>query len=66
LIGLQRRAKYMLKPACRLCVLGLLAIAAALAQQTPPDPATIMGALDKQMGPLASTWLHSADPRIKA
>lgn len=54
----------MLRPAFRLCALGLLAIA-ALAQQMP-DPATIMGALDKQIGPLASAWLHSADPRIKA
>jgi hypothetical protein len=38
----------------------------ASAQQAPPDPATVMSSLDKQMGPLASTWLHSADPRVEA
>ena len=43
---------------------GLLAIA-ALAQQTP-DPAAIMDSLDKQMAPLASAWLNSADPRMQA
>jgi hypothetical protein len=39
---------------------------AALAQQAAPDPAAVMDSLDKQMGPLASAWLHSADPRIEA
>lgn len=55
----------MLTPAFRLCAWGLLAVA-ALAQQAPLDPAAVMGSLDKQIGPLASAWLHSADPRIEA
>jgi hypothetical protein len=55
----------MLRPAFRLCAWGLLAIA-ALAQQAPPDPAAVMGSLDKQLEPLANAWLHSADPRVQA
>src|ERR1700722_10484462 len=39
---------------------------AALAQQGPPDPATVMGSLNQQMAPLASAWLHSADARLQA
>ena len=55
----------MLRLPFRSCACGLLAIA-ALAQQAPPDPAAVMGSLDKQMAPLASAWLHSADPRMQA
>jgi hypothetical protein len=39
---------------------------AAQAQQAPPDPAAVMGSLDKQMELLANAWLHSADPRTQA
>jgi hypothetical protein len=49
----------------RSCACGLVAMA-ALAQQAPPDPAAVMGSLNQQMAPLASTWLHSADPRLQA
>ncbi len=55
----------MLRPAFRLCAWALLAMAAQ-AQQAPPDPAAVMGGLDKQMELLASAWLHSADPRVQA
>ena len=55
----------MLRSVFRLYAWALLAIA-ALAQQTPPDPATVMGNLGKQMAPLASAWLHSADSRTQA
>ncbi|MGO9241300.1 MAG: hypothetical protein ACLQBJ_10865 [Bryobacteraceae bacterium] len=40
--------------------------AAALAQQRPADPALIVGDLDKQIAPLALSWLHSPDPRFQA
>jgi hypothetical protein len=55
----------MLRLAFRLCACELVAIA-ALAQQPPPDPAAVVGSLDKQMGLLASAWLQSADPRLQA
>jgi hypothetical protein len=55
----------MLRPVLRSCACGVLAIT-ALAQQAPPDPATVMGSLDQQMAPLASAWLHSGDPRLQA
>jgi hypothetical protein len=55
----------MLKPAFRLCAWALLAMT-ALAQQAPPDPAVVMDSLEKQMAPLASAWLNSADPRTQA
>jgi hypothetical protein len=55
----------MLKAAFCLCAPGLLA-AAALAKQTPPDPAIVMGRLDEQLAPLASAWLQSSDPRLQA
>ena len=55
----------MLRPVSRLCAGALLAIA-ALAQQQPPDPAAVMDGLEKQMAPLASAWLSSADPRMQA
>ena len=48
-----------------LCAWGLLAIA-ALAQQAPPDPATVMDNLNKRMEPMADAWLHSGDPRVQA
>jgi hypothetical protein len=57
-------SKYMLRSAFCWCAWGLGALASA--QQAPPDPVTVMGSLDKQMGPMASTWLHSADPRMQA
>jgi hypothetical protein len=40
--------------------------AAALAQQAPPDPAAVMGGIDRQVGPLAGAWLGSPDPRLQA
>lgn len=43
----------------------LLAVA-AFAQQGPPDPVIVMGGIEKQMGPLASAWMHSLDPRVRA
>ena len=55
----------MLRPTFGSCALALLAIVAR-AQQAPPDPATVMENLEKQMAPLASAWLHSADPRTQA
>src|SRR5580704_16064979 len=55
----------MLRACFRSCACGLLAMA-ALAQQGPPDPATVMGSLNQQMAPLASAWLHSADARLQA
>lgn len=55
----------MRKPTSCLCASGLLVIA-ALAQQPPPDPAIVMGSLDKQMEPLATSWLHSPEPRLQA
>lgn len=55
----------MLRPAFRLCASGLLALA-ALAQQPLPDPAAVVDSLQKQMAPLASAWLNSADPRTQA
>lgn len=44
---------------------GLLAIA-VFAQQGPPDPAIVVGGLNKQMVPLASAWLRSPEPRLQA
>lgn len=55
----------MLGLAFRSCAWGLLAVA-ALAQQAPPDPATVIDSMDKQMAPLVNAWLHSADPRVQA
>jgi len=55
----------MLIHAIRVCASGLLSLA-AFAQQAPPDPATIMDSLQKQMAPLAGGWLNSADPRLQA
>src|SRR5580693_4301025 len=55
----------MLRPAFRLCASGLLALA-VLAQQPLPDPAAVVDSLHKQMAPLASAWLNSADPRTQA
>src|SRR5579863_3303171 len=55
----------MLKAAFGLCAPGLLVLA-ALAQQTPPDPAIVMGRLDEQLAPLATAWLQSSDPRLQA
>jgi hypothetical protein len=56
----------MPKATSRLCACGLLAIAAALAQPAPSDPAVIVANFDKQTGPLAEAWLHSPDPRFQA
>jgi len=55
----------MSKSVLGLCAPGLLALA-ALAQQAPPDPAIVVGSVDKQMEPLASTWLRSPEPRLQA
>lgn len=55
----------MTRLACRLCACGWLAIA-ALAQQAPSDPATVIASLEKQFQPTANVWLHSADPRVQA
>jgi hypothetical protein len=55
----------MMRPALRCCACSLLALA-AFAQPAPPDPATVMKTLDRQLAPLGITWLHSADPRTQA
>ncbi len=56
----------MPRAAFRLCACAVLAIAAALAQPAPSDPAIIVANLEKQTGPLAEAWLHSPDPRFQA
>ena len=43
-----------------------LLAASVQAQQAPPDPATVMQYLDKQVAPLANAWLNSADARTRA
>src|ERR1700722_10223710 len=60
-----RRSECMLRLPFRACACGLVAMA-ALAQQAPPDPASVLGNLDQQMAPLASAWLHNSDPRVRA
>jgi hypothetical protein len=55
----------MLKLSSRQFVWGLLTIG-GLAQQSPPEPATVMAGLDKQLHPKADAWLHYADPRVQA
>lgn len=49
----------------RVCVCGLLAIA-AWAQQAPADPAAVVDSFTKQTAPLADAWLKSADARLRA
>lgn len=44
----------------------LLTAAAVLAQPAPPDPAAVMAGLQTQSARLATTWLHSDDPRTQA
>jgi hypothetical protein len=55
----------MPRSAVRFCTCVLLTLA-ALAQQTPPDPAAIAESLDKQMTPTVSAWLQSSDARTQA
>ena len=56
----------MLSSAFRLCASALLAISDLAQQAPPPDPATVLDKLDKQIEPLASAWLGSPDPRVEA